>query len=207
MYSYVLDFNLANPGDSAQEYIADAVRTWPKLWGDIPGVSGTLLLSSALALGGEFEYQWRVDIDSLATLAAIDATMRSGENGWRKARKEWFEHRTVSRAHISEHVAGNDQYLKDVQGRDGGVHLVFHSHITEAGRSADRLGAVQAASGVLSAQVLRPVVGATVAHEQTWLRLNSLDALDSVAAVDLGAVRGRLFGEFREVDGSIFAGA
>jgi hypothetical protein len=206
MYSYVLEFNLAHPGDRAQEFTADAARTWPKLWGDIPGVNGTLLLSSALALGGEFEYQWRVDIESFATLARIDEAMRSGENGWRQARKDWFEHRTALRAHISEHVGGNEQYCQDQSGRDGGVHLVFHSHSAEPG-SVERLDAVQAAPGVVSAQLLRPVVGASGGHEQTWLRLNSLESLDNVATIDVGAAHGRLFGEIREVDGSIFGGA
>ena len=204
MYSYVLEFNLAHTSDGqAQAYTADAARSWPKLWGDIPGVTGTLLLSSALALGGEFEYQWRVDIESLATLAAIDATIRSGENGWAQARKDWFANRTASRAHISSHVDGNKEYCQGSSGQEGGVHLVFHS----SGGSADRLSAVQGASGVLTAQVLRPVVGASSGHEQTWLRLNSLDSLDSVAALDVNAVHGNLFGELREVDGSIFAGA
>ncbi|HET6209031.1 MAG TPA: hypothetical protein VFD94_01535 [Jatrophihabitans sp.] len=204
MYSYVLEFNLAHQGEErAQEYTADAARTWPKLWGDIPGVTGTLLLSSAIALGGEFEYQWRVDIESLATLATIDATMRSGENGWRQARKDWFAHRSQSRAHISTHVDGNERYCLDGKGSEGGVHLVFHSR--GEGRSA--LGAVQGASGVLSSQLLRPVVGASSGHEQTWLRLDSLESLDNVAALDVNAVHGNLFGELREVDGSIFAGA
>jgi hypothetical protein len=204
MYSYVLEFNLAHRGEEqAQAYTADAARTWPKLWGDIPGVTGTLLLSSMIALGGEFEYQWRVDIESLATLATIDAAMRAGENGWRQSRKDWYDNRTRTRAHIASHVDGNKEYCAS-NGREGGIHLVFHS---SGGGSTDRLSAVQGAPGVLSAQVLQPVVGASSGHEQTWLRLDSLESLDSVAALDVNAVRGMLFGELREVDGSIFAGA
>ncbi|MGI8667106.1 MAG: hypothetical protein ACR2N4_13930 [Jatrophihabitans sp.] len=206
MYSYVMEFDLGRT-DSAREYIADAARTWPKLWGDIPGVRGTLLLSSALSLGGEFEYQWRVDIESLATLARVDETIKSGENGWRQAREDWFKARSAARAHVSSHVAGTESYCEDLKGSEAAVHLVFHSPTGGSLRSADRLSAVAGVSGVVSSQALQPVVGSTVGHEQTWLRLNSLDNLDDVAAVDLGAAHGRLYGELREVDGSLFAGA
>ena len=59
MYSYVMEFNLGPHGEETQEYLADAARTWPKLWGDIPGVTGTLLLCSAFALGGVSPHQAR----------------------------------------------------------------------------------------------------------------------------------------------------
>ena len=207
MYSYVIEFNLGRRGDDAQEYLADAVRTWPRLWGDIPGVTGTLLLSSAFALGGEFEYQWRVDIDTLSTLSRVDEAMKSGDGGWRKTRKEWFDARTAARAQVSAHLAGNETYCQDQKGKDGAIHFVFHSRSGESGRSADRLDAVGSVSGVVSTQALRPVVGSAVPYEQTWLRLESLDSLDDVAEVDLGVGYGRLFGEIRELDGSLFAGA
>jgi len=207
MYSYVMEFNLGQHGDETQEYLADAVRTWPKLWGDIPGVTGTLLLCSAFALGGEFEYQWRVDIDTLATLSRIDEAQKSGEGGWRKARKEWFKARTAVRAYVSSHQAGNEAYCEGQKGKDGAIHFIFHSPSGESGRLADRLNAVESASGVVSAQVLRPVMGSAVSHEQTWMRLESLNSLDNVAAVELGVGYGQLFGEFRELDGSLFVGA
>lgn len=206
MYSYVIEFNLGQRGEDAEDYLADAVRAWPKLWGEIPGVTGTLLLSSAFALGGEFEYQWRVDIDRLAALSRIDATMKSGEGGWRKARKEWFRARTAARAQVSSHVAGTEEYCQGERGKYGAIHFVFHSRSDESGRSADRLDALRSVSGVVSAQALRPVVG-SVSGEQTWVRLESLDSLDGLAEVDLGAGDGRLFGELRELDGSFFAGA
>ncbi|GGM34188.1 hypothetical protein GCM10011608_18330 [Micromonospora sonchi] len=207
MHSYLLEFNLRQRGDEAQEYLADAVRTWPKLWEDIPGVTGTLLLSSALALGGEFEYLWRVDIAKLSTLSRIDDVMKSGENGWRKTRAEWFKARTVARAHIADHVGGLETYCQRQEGKSGAIHFVFHSRPEESGRSADRLKAVRSVPGVVATQALRTVAGSTESAEQTWLRLDSLDSLDNVAEVDRVLGSGRLFGEIREVDGSLFAGA
>jgi hypothetical protein len=202
MYSYVIEFNLGQRGDAAREYLTDAARTWPKLWAEIPGVTGTLLLSSALALGGTFGYQWRVDIETLSTLARIDAAIRSGEGGWRKVTREWFAARTAAQAHVSSHVAGDETYCRVPGGKEGAIHLVLQSPSGESGRSADRLEAVRSASGVLSAQALRPVLGSTT-EEQLWLRLESLESLDGLDNVG----GGQLFGELRELDGSLFAGA
>jgi hypothetical protein len=209
MYSYVIEFNLERRGEAAEEYLAEAARSWPKLWLDIPGVTGTLLLSGALALGGEFEYQWRVDIETLSTLARIDEAIAAGEGGWRRTRKDWFAARTVARAQVLGHVAGNEAYCQGQKGKDAAVHLVLQSPAGASERSASRLDAVTSASGVVSAQALRSVVGSAAAQEQTWLRLESLESLDSVddaVRADLGG-SGRLFGELREVDGSLFAGA
>ena len=163
MYSYVIEFNLGQRGDAAQEYLADAARIWPKLWADIPGVTGTLLLSSALALGGEFEYQWRVDIEALSTLARVDAAIRSGENGWHKVTRGWFAARTVARAHVLSHVAGDEAYCRVRNGKGGAIHLVLP--LGESGSSADRLEAVSSGSGVISAQALRPVLGSAAGQE------------------------------------------
>jgi hypothetical protein len=204
MYSYVIEFNLEQRGDDAQEYLAEAARVWPKLWGDISGVTGTLLLSNAFALGGEFEYQWRVDIETLGTLSRVDAVMKSGEGGWRKTRRDWFKARTAARAHVSNIVAGDEQYCQNKGGRTGTVHFVFHS---AAGESADRLRTLGSVSGVIVNQSLRPLVGSAVSDEQTWARLESLDSLDGLAEVDLGTGRSQLFGEIRELDGALFAGA
>jgi hypothetical protein len=193
MYSYVIEFNLAQRGDDAQEFLADAARTWPKLWGDIPGVTGTLLLSSAFALGGEFDYQLRVDLESLSTLSRIDEALKSDNSEWVRARTDWFRSRVAARAHLSEHVAGDDGYLKAEKSADAAVHLVLHSGLDEGQRTVERVQGNDSVSGLVSAQ--------------TGLRLQSLDNLDSVAAAGLNVSNGRLFGELREVDGSLFAGA
>ena len=206
MYSYVLEFNLARHGDDAEEYLHDAARLWPKLWADIPGVQGTLLLSSALALGGEFDYQWRVDIEALSTLARIDETIKAADGGWRRSTEKYYAARTASRASVSRHVAGDEAYSRSQKGTDGAIHLVVHSG-AESARLADRVDAVRSASGVLSAQALQPVLA--TGQEQLWLRLEALDALDGldeVVRADLGG-GARLFGELREVDGALFAGA
>ena len=79
MYSYAIEFNLEQRGEAAEDYLAEAARAWPKLWLDIPGVTGTLLLSGALALGGKFEYQWRVDIEALSLESpGVQALRESG---------------------------------------------------------------------------------------------------------------------------------
>lgn len=204
MYSYVIEFNLAQRGDQAEEFLADAVRTWPRQWRDIPGVTGTLLLSSAFALGGDFAYQWRVDIESLATLSRVDTAMKSGNGGWRKTRDEWFRARTAARAHISAHVAGDEKYSHAGEDRSAAIHLAVQS--TEPAGSVTKLAAVESAKGVVSSQVLRPIIGSPIAGEQHWIRLDSLDHLDEVNELAAGG-RGQLFGEIREVDGSLFSGA
>jgi hypothetical protein len=214
MYTYAIEFNLAERGREAEDFLHDAVRRWPKLWEEIPGVQGTVLLSNALALGGEFEYQLRVDIDALSTLAAVDETIRSGQGGWRRATAEWFKARTATRARVSQHVAGDRAYARPQDGRAGAIHLVLNppSSATEhlVGR-VDELGSVP---GVLSTQALRSTLGSAGAQEQLWLRLESLKALDGLekafgdalgGADALGG--GQLFGELREVDGALFAGA
>lgn len=207
MYSYVTEFSLGSHGEESREFLADAARGWPKLWGDILGVTGTLLLCNAFALGGEFEYQWRVDFDTLATLSRIDEVQKAREGGWRKARQEWFSARKAVRGHVSRRLAGSEAYCRDQKGTDAAIHFVFHASSSESGHVADRLDAVRSAPGVVSAQVLRPVIGSDISQEQIWMRLESLDSLDRVAAVDLGLGSGQLFGEMREVDGSFFVGA
>ena len=51
MFSYVIEFNLGTRGEAAESFLADAARVWPELWESLPEVTGTLLLSSAFALG------------------------------------------------------------------------------------------------------------------------------------------------------------
>lgn len=206
MYSYVIEFNLKQRGDEAEDYLAEAARTWPKLWGDVPGVTGTLLLSSALALGGEFEYQWRVDLERLATLARIDELMKS-DHQWQRTRRRWFRARTVARAHLSRHIGGDEAYCAEQKGVEGAVHFVLHAPSAGSDRTSEQLDAVRSAPGVVSSQQLAQVAGSAVSAEQTWVRLESLDRLDDVANLRVGEGFGRLYGELREVEGSLFAGA
>lgn len=207
MYSHIVEFNLSVHGDDADEFLLDAARTWPTLWGSIPGVTGTLLLVNAFALGGDFEYQWRVDIDSLAFFARMDETVKAGEGGWRESRREWFRYRTAVRAHVSSQVAGHERYCQESKETDAAVHAVMHTAPSASGRSEERLEAVRSLSGVASAQTLRPVFGSAASGEQTWLRMDSVERLDDLARIAPEIGGARVFGEMREVAGSLFTGA
>ncbi|NJQ00414.1 hypothetical protein [Streptomyces zingiberis] len=205
MYSYVLKFNLRQRGDDALDYLHRAVRTWPRLWGEIPGVNGTLLLLNALALGGQFEYHWRVDIDSLDTLSRIDRTIASGEGGWEEARREWFAHRTVAQAQVSGYPGASGRYCEERPGTDGAIHLVV-SATDHRGPAERHLSRLRAADGVLSLQVLTPALGSTAVPE-VWLRLEGLDSLDEVVPTTQEIGVTTVFGEVREVAGNLFLGA
>ncbi|MFG2752443.1 hypothetical protein [Streptomyces xanthophaeus] len=208
MYSYVLEFNLGMRGDDAEEYLAEAVRTWPRYWEEIPGVTRTLLLCNAFALAGNYQYKWRVDVETLSALSSIDRVMKAGDGGWREMRAKWFKARTEARAQMLQYVAGNERHLDARRGEEGAIHLVLHDPSQESKSAEDRLRALEGASGVVSAQALRRVLGPGQASKQIWLQLESLDGLDGVAASsDLAAGPGELFGELREVDGALFAGA
>ncbi|MEU5635904.1 hypothetical protein ACH47C_19460 [Streptomyces rishiriensis] len=208
MYSYVLEFELAQRGEEAKEYLADAVRSWPNLWEKIPGVTRTLMLCSAFGLGGTFTYAWRVDMNTLGTLSRIDQVMKSGEGGWRETRQEWFKARTARRGHMLRHLVGNEDHLRGEDGTDGAIHLILNGQSGASTRLEDRLKTLQGVSGVVSAQALRPVLGSDDMGEQIWLRLEGLESLDSVAASDNQLTGdGRVFGEVREVDGALFVGA
>jgi hypothetical protein len=206
MYTYVLGFNLKFRGGAAEEFLSSAVRAWPRLWGEIPGVTGTLLLASAFGLGGEFEYQWRVDFERLSTLARIDEALKSDDPSVRAIVSEWFEARTAIRSWVARHLDGSDSYDLDTGGRDGAIHLVLQSVPGGPERTTSVLESARSAAGVLAAQVQRTELG-TAAKDQVWLRLRGLESLDDVADLDLGAGHGQLFGEIRELDGSLFTGA
>lgn len=207
MYSYVLEFNLRFSGGEAEEYLSDAVRAWPRLWGEIPGVTGTLLLSSAFGLGGKFGYQWRVDFERLSTLARIDEALKSDDQSTREIVREWFKARTAVRARVSRHLPGSDSYDLGQGGKDGAIHYVLQAGPGEKGRATSLLDTARSASGVVAVQAQRAELGTAASGEQLWLRLRGLESLDSVADLDLGAGNGELFGEIRELDGSLFAGA
>ncbi|MBL1099206.1 hypothetical protein [Streptomyces coffeae] len=201
MYSYVLGFKLGLRGDEANRFLEEAVRTWPSRWDSIPGVSGFLLLRGALALGGQLEYQLRVDIETLGTLATIDHVMASGAGGWGETRARWFRARTFAQARVLGFAAGDGGHLNE----QGAIHLVAPCG---TGETDSCLAAVRGVPGVVSAQVLRPALAAADAQEELWVRMQSLDNLDGLAAAGaLATGRAHLFGELREVDGALFAGA
>ena len=207
LYTYILEFNLRFAGGEAEEYLSGAVRAWPRLWGEIPGVTGTLLMSSAFGLGGEFGYQWRVDFERLSTLARIDEALKSDEQSSRRIVREWFEARSAIRSRVSRHLAGSDSYDLERGGTDGAIHFVFQTGRGGGDRVSGLLETARSASGVLAAQAHRTELGTAPAQEQLWLRLQGLESLDTVADLDLGAGYGEIFGEIREVDGSLFSGA
>jgi len=196
MYTYAIEFDLEQRGDAAEDFLHDAARTWPGIWGDLPGVTGTLLLSSAFALGGDYAYQWRVDIEALSTLAHLDEALKSGQKGWKQASAAWFRARTRTRAQVHAHVGGDRDYTAAVD--RGLVHVAL---------SADAAEGLADVAGVNATRSLRPVFGRGTG-ETTWVRLSGLDALDSLGDRLTGATfPGQIFGEIREVDGDLFVGA
>jgi len=212
MLSYICEFNLNISGEKAEDFLHRAVREWPPLWEKIPGVHGTLFLQNAFALGGDFEYQFRVDIESFKTLQAIDDALKSEDRGWRKIRRDYFEHRTKARARLLQPDGGESaSYLRHGGGPEGLVHYVV-SH--EGGGGA--LKSLAPSGGVRAVQHHTAVVQANVAagRSETWLRLANLASLDE-AAQSFGRAIGttgartttHLFGELREVNGALLAGA
>jgi hypothetical protein len=199
MYTYAIEFDLDQRGDAAEDFLFDAARTWPGIWGDLPGVTGTLLLSSAFALGGEYAYQWRVDIESLSTLVQLDDALKSGDKGWKRASTAWFRARTRTRAQVHAHVGGDRDYTAAVD--RGPVHVALPADVA---RADDGLADVV---GVNATRSLRPVLGHG-AGETTWVRLGGLDALDSLGdRLAKASSPARVFGEIREIDGALFTGA
>ena len=207
MYTFTTEFNLAVRGEEADEYIMDCVRTWPELWGSIKGVTGTMLLSNAFALGGDFEFQWRVGIESLGALARIDETVKAGKGGWPKSRKEWFRNRTAVRSHISGFVAGDKRYITESKGTEGAIHAVISSASRGAKGFAESMESVHSMPEVMTTQMVRPMIGSAGSGEQVWVRMNDLEGLDALADKGLEVDNIRLFGEIREVDGALFEGA
>lgn len=206
MLSYYCDFNLSFAGSAADDFIAQAAGTWPELWESIPGVRRTLLLSNAFALGGDFGYRWRIDIDSLSTLANIDGALKSDDGGWRRIRKHWFDARTGVRSTLTEYIAG----AKDYYGANGDEEALIHCVVsdTDADAARKRADSARTGNGVVAVQSQRPVLAPFGTGHETWFRLAGLANLDQVIE-DGGSVgaRAQLFGEVREIDGALFVGA
>jgi hypothetical protein len=205
-FSYACDFNLRYAGAEAEEFVAEAARSWPPLWEAIDGVKSTLLLSNAFALGGPYQYRWRVDIEQLSTLAAIDDALKSDDSDWQRIRKQWFDARSGVQAHLTEAVTGNGDYA-----RSGDREALVHWLVASENGSGKKLAeAAESIDGVVAAEAHRPVltVKGHGGGDHVWYRLAGLKALDSVAERGISDISaGQLFGEIREIDGSLFVGA
>jgi len=210
--SYVCEFNLKSAGSSAEKYLTRISRQWPALYADLKGVRGTLLLANAFALAGPFSYLWRVDIDSYKTLQTIDDALKSNDPEWRKARAEWFENRTEVRARLLN-IDDEANYLEQSDKRGGLVHFVlayasngdpkkarkvFRTDLLKSYRGNRNVHAAQHLSAVL--QPSKDRAG------EVWARLANLDSIEGVAAAASGGVTS-LYGELREVNGVLIAGA
>jgi hypothetical protein len=212
--SYVCEFDLRTDGPDAEPFLTNAVRTWPELYAELEGVKGTRLLANAFGLAGEYNYEWRVDIESLATLEVIDNALKSDDERWRSARREWFASRSRVRARLLQRA---DDESDDRDG-DGLIHVVTSYRAPHEGLQKARTTVGEAWRSVNSvvsvehhAAVVRPYVGH--AHESS-ARLNSLAELDQVVDVGngrigevVGPASSRVYGELREVDGALFSGA
>lgn len=205
-FSYICDFNLRFAGAEAEEFVADAARSWPPLWEAIPGVTSTLLLSNAFALGGDYEYRWRVDIEQLSTLGAIDDALKSDDGEWQRIREQWFDARTAAGGSLTETVSDNGDYAA-ARDREALIHWLVPA---KEGAGKELAGEAHSIEGVVAAETHRPVIAHKGAGlgEHTWFRLAGLKALDSF--VERGAQivgSAQLFGEITEIDGSLFIGA
>ena len=206
-FSYYCDFNLKFAGEEAEEFLADAARSWPPLWESIPGVTSTLLLSNAFALGGPLGYRWRVDLGKASDLGNVDKALRSGDGDWKRIRARWFEARTSVRGALAETVAGAEDYGAKGYTDEGLIHCVV-SH-SDDGNLERHAAAAESISGVLAFQSHRHVLGSAANGPETWLRVARLEDLDSVVGSfrELGSQPAHLFGEVREIDGNLFVGA
>ena len=219
MPSYICEFDLDVRGEDATDYLTKIARDWPALYADLPGVSRTLLLINAQGLGGEYGYLWRADIDSLSTLKTIDDALNSDDKGWRTARRDWFEHRTRVRARLTRHARGTEPSYG--QG-DGLIHYVLSHHSNGHGGQVRELrGSLESgwrgASGVQSVEFLTAIIQPYSGERyEAWARLADLEAFAHVSKVNdeqlapilrSTQVQSRLYGELREVDGALVAGA
>jgi hypothetical protein len=226
MLSWIYEFNLNVKGEEAEGYLTTVLREWPALYAEIPGVRGTLLLSNAFALAGEYAYLYRIDVESFATLSTIDRTIKSDDRRWRKVRDDWFARRTAVRARLVRE--GRDSstldYLKPTN--DGLVHYVLsHSASTNVPTPkepstrtlrTELSKAWEAIDGVHSVQHLTAAMQAVGDKRyEAWTRLRDLDVLGDISAANDRLapilrnvpVNSQLYGELREVDGALISGA
>jgi hypothetical protein len=212
--SYVCEFNVRADGPDAEPFLLNALRTWPELYAELKGVKGTRLLANAFGLAGEFNYEWRVDIESLATLDVIDKALKSDDHRWREARSQWFANRTQLRARLLQRAEDESD---DIESGEGLLYFVTAYQASSGGLREAR-SSVSAAwrglAGVVGVEhygaVVRPFYG--YSHESS-ARLNDIADLDQLVESNgrLGEVVGpapsRLFSELREVDGALISGA
>lgn len=210
--SYIVSFNLNINGDDAEHFLTRAAREWPALYAEIKGVQGTALLANAFGLSGPYTYEWRVDFDSFRTLGAIDAALKSDDPRWRRARSEWFERRTDFSARLLRVAEGVQDYTEGAE-KGGLLHLVLPevaAVATDAKARAKRTPAALAKASRRT-QVLDTLLHTSGARGgEVWARFGDIGGLDAVgdAFVPTGAVTSpRLFGELREVNGLLAAGA
>lgn len=207
MLSYIFEFNLNVSGDEADKFLLEILQEWPRLFDQIPGFQGSLLLANAFGLAGGYTYHWRLDLDSFSSLQAYDQALKSDRPDWRKARTRWFQRRSAVKGRLLRFDSGRLEYTSHK--RDGGlVHYVINS-----GHTLKSPVTWRGLRSVCGYQQLVPLVNSseTGGHE-TWVRLANLEALEEfTTANDLhitgGVVSTRLFGEIREVDGALLSGA
>jgi hypothetical protein len=217
MLSYVCEFNLAVRGDHAERYLTRVLREWPPLYAELEGVRGTLLLANAFALAGNYTYLWRVDVESFRTLQVIDDALTSDDRRWRRARSEWFEHRSDVRARLlrgdgpADVADGLVHFILAHGAANGGSERTASSAREEVGRVWRQRKGVQTVEHLTA--VVQPFSGE---RYEAWARLDGLETLEEVVQandeelaplLETSVVSSRAYGELREVDGALLAGA
>jgi hypothetical protein len=204
-FSYCLDFDLRFVGDEAEEFLDYAARTWPAMWESIEGVSNPLLLSNAFALSAKYGYRLRVDLRKLSDLANVEEAMTS-RSDWKETRRRWFDARAAGQAGLSQIVSGTESY-SEPKATGGLVHCII-SH-PDIAKSEHHAGALASAEGVVGFQSHRQVLSPRTDRHQTWIRLDGLQHLDTLfeRVNQLETSSALLYGEIREVDGSLLVGA
>lgn len=227
MLSYICEFNLNLAGEEAEKYLTSIVREWSALYAELSGVRGTLFLTNAFGLAGEYTYLYRVDMESIKTLQVIDDAIKSDDARWRNARAEWFGIRTGVRARLLRLDSVTPGYCSQSSGaRDGLIHYVLTYGSGGHGREQvlanrelkDRLPEIWGTlKGVSTLQHFTAAVRSfNGGWHEVWARLADLSALEEVYQANdthlgeilkAGSIITSLYGEMREVDGSLLIGA